>query len=738
MKPLNFLKVFATILIIASTATAMCAPSFIDWSAPTITISNECELREFATTVSSGSNFTGQTITLVADIDLILGEWEPIGSQNDRFIGNFDGTFDGGGHIVRGVRINRPNAGDGPAGFFHQLNNNGIIKNLGVIVNIDGWSGVGGLVGTNRGTIQNTFVRGSVAGHAQNSVVGGFAGWNNGEIINSYFEGNVSGGNPNIAGKFVGANHGTSDGRIISSYALQCSRVFVGLWTQQGTGEICQNSGLRNATQMRQRNTFIDWDFNSIWSISPAINDGFPHFSPQIVVCDPPFCMDVIVEARVIIENGEHGKVMLYSHIDWCWEKYVVDEITASDTTLWGPNSCHWWELTITPNAGYIAIVNGARWEGGKIRAGNPTEIRFVPAIDCILIACYRPYKYNSVINIQNGEHGKVELAYFDEIFCMNVRKEIADGYLVSYMGCFHRNLFITPNNGYVAYVNGVRFTDEMYPVPDIGFFGGLEQPVNIVFVQDISDCVPPLCAAVIVEAQITIENGEHGTVMLYSHEEWCWEKYELSKITASDTTLWGSSSCYWWELEITPNAGYIALVNGVHWQGNRFVVPTNMISNNPITEIRFERAHTILWGNWIITPATCDEDGDSTRFALNDPTIKQVRIIPRLDCPRYGGILLDTAVVSRPATITVVAHEALTDVRMVIFNSVGNMVFETTDFTRPTEKTTTAEEELTTQWNLTNPSGRRVASGGYLVVVRARGESGYTYTYRATIGVRR
>jgi hypothetical protein len=73
----------------------------------------------------------------------------------------------------------------------------------------------------------------------------------------------------------------------------------------------------------------------------------------------------------------------------------------------------------------------------------------------------------------------------------------------------------------------------------------------------------------------------------------------------------------------------------------------------------------------------------------------------------------------------------------MVIFNSVGNMVFETTDFTRPTEKTTTAEEELTTQWNLTNPSGRRVASGGYLVVVRARGESGYTYTYRATIGVR-
>ena len=81
-------------------------------------------------------------------------------------------------------------------------------------VAIAGLHYVGGLVGSNYGTVTNTKVSGgSVAG---SSYVGGLAGYNNGSITGSYATANVTG---NSGSSFVGGLVGSNNSSISNSYA---------------------------------------------------------------------------------------------------------------------------------------------------------------------------------------------------------------------------------------------------------------------------------------------------------------------------------------------------------------------------------------------------------------------------------------------------------------------------------------------------------------------------------------
>ncbi len=60
------------------------------------------QLAGLASLVNSGTNFTDVKIYLDADIDLGFYEWIPIGNAECAF----DGTFDGDGHTVSGLKIN--------------------------------------------------------------------------------------------------------------------------------------------------------------------------------------------------------------------------------------------------------------------------------------------------------------------------------------------------------------------------------------------------------------------------------------------------------------------------------------------------------------------------------------------------------------------------------------------------------------------------------------------------------
>jgi len=158
--------------------------------------------------------------------------WQPIGTffyatVQQSFGEKFEGTFDGQGYEIRDLYINRP--GESSIGLFGFVVEGGIIKNVSVInatvVSSDGVDGlaglnegtvrnligylppgadVGGLVGSNGGTVSNCHAMGNVTG---DSDVGGLVGHNAGTVSNSYSAGNVSG--DEYVGGLVGWNYGT-------------------------------------------------------------------------------------------------------------------------------------------------------------------------------------------------------------------------------------------------------------------------------------------------------------------------------------------------------------------------------------------------------------------------------------------------------------------------------------------------------------------------------------------------
>lgn len=131
----------------------------------------------------------------------------PLGGTLDPFIG----AFDGNGHTITGLYINRP--ADNYIGLFGYASSLARILNIGLINgDITGSSFVGGLAGWNLGTIDASYSKGTIIGTS--SDIGGLAGVNSlqygigGTISNSYSE-CMTGGVYNIGG-LVGSNLATA------------------------------------------------------------------------------------------------------------------------------------------------------------------------------------------------------------------------------------------------------------------------------------------------------------------------------------------------------------------------------------------------------------------------------------------------------------------------------------------------------------------------------------------------
>ena len=110
--------------------------------------------------------------TLTADIDLTGKDWTPIGTN---FYNSYTGTFDGGGHTIKGLTVT---TNDQFVGLFGYLNRAGTVKNVvmeGVQITSNQIYGgsIGGVVGYSWGTIENCSVSGSVSGTV---YVGGVVG----------------------------------------------------------------------------------------------------------------------------------------------------------------------------------------------------------------------------------------------------------------------------------------------------------------------------------------------------------------------------------------------------------------------------------------------------------------------------------------------------------------------------------------------------------------------------------
>ena len=163
----------------------------------TIEIRTAEEFISFAANCHLDAWSYNKIIELKEDIDLSGESFEPIPI--------FDGTFKGNGHTISGFRY----AGNGyVVGLFRYISKNGSVEKLtleGDVKSSDEKQCIGGLCGSNAGTIKDCKFKGTVSGKTE---TGGIAGVNQatGIIENCVTEGRIIG--YYYTGGVVGKNHG--------------------------------------------------------------------------------------------------------------------------------------------------------------------------------------------------------------------------------------------------------------------------------------------------------------------------------------------------------------------------------------------------------------------------------------------------------------------------------------------------------------------------------------------------
>ena len=178
-----------------------------DSNTKTITIYSGEGLKVAADVVNSGD--TDLNITLDNDIDLTGINWTPIGTYDNPYTG----TFDGGTYTITGLTVNQTRENVGLIGC---IGSNGTVKNVkleNVNITGDGYF-VGGVAGTNYGTIENCSVDGTLTNNRH--YLGGVVGNNYGSIIGCSSSGTITGTSPNVGG--IGGQ--SVGGTIMACYSV--------------------------------------------------------------------------------------------------------------------------------------------------------------------------------------------------------------------------------------------------------------------------------------------------------------------------------------------------------------------------------------------------------------------------------------------------------------------------------------------------------------------------------------
>lgn len=229
----------------------------------------------------------------------------PIGNNSTIFTG----SYDGGGHTMDGLFINRPTTDN--IGLFG-VSDNATFSNIDLInVNITGNNSTGSIAGKAEHLIMNyCYSTGSVTGY---DLVGGMIGYsfyNNyqnqnststNSISDNYSKCTVTG--HHCVGGFIGwASHSNpvnkcyATGSVTASgdgYGglIGCSDSYVNnsFWDTETSGPSSNGSGPNYGTgkttaEMKTQSTFDPpWDFTASgdWAINSYINDGYPYLQSQ-------------------------------------------------------------------------------------------------------------------------------------------------------------------------------------------------------------------------------------------------------------------------------------------------------------------------------------------------------------------------------------------------------------------------------------------------------------------------
>lgn len=168
-----------------------------------VTISTKDQLFTFAEAVNSGNDYSGKTVVLTADIDLLNAAWTPIGQSH----ADFAGTFDGNGHTIKNLKVTQSSSAGqyNSVGLFGWLN--GAVKNL----TIDG------------ATITGYHNVGAIAGYVEDAHIEGCA-VKNATISASHLSDDLCGDKVGGVAGIIGHVNGTIKNCSVSNSTITASR----------------------------------------------------------------------------------------------------------------------------------------------------------------------------------------------------------------------------------------------------------------------------------------------------------------------------------------------------------------------------------------------------------------------------------------------------------------------------------------------------------------------------------
>ncbi|WP_052350383.1 S-layer homology domain-containing protein [Paenibacillus gorillae] len=277
MKKKRFSLMTAFLLLIMTLAPSFAAVQEAAAAETWIDVSTPAELDEIR-------NHPSENFRLIQDIDLSgYANWSPIGVYN---ISPFTGKFDGQGHTISNLTIDRP--GDNNIGLFAQTNGASITNVHLTNVNVRGNTFVGGLVGDfTSSQLSGSSVSGTVTGH---EAVGGMAGYSSlSSIADSYTTGSIAGDTSaadelgGIAGYATFSNTKGFIRNVYSSAVVNASSNSGGLigkaegapnvsnahWDTETSGRLTSSGGGvgHPTADMKRKATFAGWDFTNTWGI---------------------------------------------------------------------------------------------------------------------------------------------------------------------------------------------------------------------------------------------------------------------------------------------------------------------------------------------------------------------------------------------------------------------------------------------------------------------------------------
>ena len=133
--------------------------------------------------------------------------WLPIGINDD----HFNATFNGNGHAISNLYINRTTHLDDPgqSGLFGIVGSSGIVQSLSLLdVQVTGTRSVGALAGVSHGATISASATGRIRIAGAGGKAGGLVGTSDSEISNSFFSGTVSCNRECRAGGIAGEHYG--------------------------------------------------------------------------------------------------------------------------------------------------------------------------------------------------------------------------------------------------------------------------------------------------------------------------------------------------------------------------------------------------------------------------------------------------------------------------------------------------------------------------------------------------